>query len=73
MRMQSHWVPVWAQLSPQDWCSDFKQAEALLASNLHDLKDNTNGLSAHNVMRIQHCFKLTQLRAPVRLLSKTLL
>ncbi len=73
MRMQSHWVPVWAQLNPQDWCSEFKQAQALLASNLQDLNDCTNGLSAQSMKRIQHCFTLGQLRAQVRLLSNTLL
>jgi len=73
MRMQSHWLPVWAQLSPQDWCKEFKQAKAWLASSLHDLKDNTIGLSAQSVKRIQHCFTLGQLRAQVRLLPNTLL
>ncbi|DBA96480.1 TPA: hypothetical protein ACH3X1_015364 [Trebouxia sp. C0004] len=60
MRVQSHWMPVWAQLSPQDWCSEFKQAKALLASSL---KDKSNGLSAQSVKRIQHCFTLGQLRS----------
>ncbi|KAL0034155.1 hypothetical protein WJX77_000688 [Trebouxia sp. C0004] len=63
MRVQRHWMPVWAQLSPQDWCSEFKQAKALLASSLHDLKDKSNGLSAQRVKRIQHCFTLGQLRS----------
>jgi hypothetical protein len=58
-------MPVWAQLSPQDWCYEFKQAKALLASSLHDLKDKSNGLSAESVKRIQHCFTLGQLRAQV--------
>ena len=71
--MQSHWVPVWAQLNPQDWCSDFKQAKAWLASSLHDHKDNTTGLSAQGVKRIQHCFTLGQLRAQVRQLPSILL
>ena len=65
MRVQSHWMPVWAQLSPQDWCYEFKQAKALLASSLHDLKNKSNGLSAESVKRIQHCFTLGQLRAQV--------
>ncbi len=58
-------MPVWAQLSPRDWCSDLKQAKALLASSLHDLKDKSDGLSAQSVKRIQHCFTLGQLRAQV--------
>ncbi|DBA65711.1 TPA: hypothetical protein ACH3X2_002758 [Trebouxia sp. C0005] len=65
MRVQSHWMPVWAKLSPQDWCSEFKQAKALLASSLHDLKDKSNGLSAQSVKRIQHCFTLGHLRTQV--------
>ncbi len=69
MRIQSLWLPVWAQLDPQDWCREFKQAKALLASSLHDLKDKSNGLSAQSVKRIQHCFALGHLRAQVRLLS----
>ncbi len=76
MRTQSHWVPVWAQLSPQDWCSEFnefKQAKALLASSLHDLKDSANGLSAQSVKRIQHCFTLGHLKTQVRQLPKALL
>ncbi len=74
--MQSHWMPVWAQLSPQDWCSEFnefKQAKALLASSLLDLMDNANGLSAASVKRIQHCFTLGQFRAQVRQLPNALL
>ena len=70
MRVQSHWMPVWAQLSPRDWCCDFKEAKAKakawLASKLPELKENTNGLSAQSVKRIQHCFTLGQLRAQVR-------
>ncbi len=73
IRMQSHWTPVWAQLSPQDWCSEFKQAKARLASNLRDLKDSTNGLSTQSVKRIEHCFTLGQLKGQVRLLSRKLL
>ncbi len=73
MRVQSHWMPVWAQLNPQDWCSEFKQAKALLASSLRDLKYKSNGLSAQSVKRIQHCFTLGHLRAQVRLLFKVLL
>ncbi len=74
--MQSHWVPVWAQLSPQDWCSEFnefKQAKALLARSLLVLMDKANGLSAQSVKRIQHCFTLGHLRAQVRQLPNALL
>jgi len=66
MRVQSHWMLVWAQLSPRDWCSNFKEAKAWLASSLPELKENTIGLSAQSVKRIQHCFTLGQLRAQVR-------
>ncbi len=73
MRVQSHWMPVWAQLSPWDWCNDFKQAKALLASSLRDLKHKSDGLSAQSVKRIEHCFTLGQLRAQVRQLLMILL